>query len=492
REHGDSCLHTCYRNCQSDPQAYRRCRRNRIRHRGVRYRNLHAAGREQFAGERLPGDGTEQSRTGQSAACSGERTYSDDCGDAQLICGELRIKFSVAVYMLTFEGGNMNELSGREIKGEHGRLFIALAMLALLLVFSAAGRASGADWAANYGGSVGSVASNQATATDASGNVYLAGSFGGATFTLGNVSLTKIGTQDVFVAKLDASGTVLWAKNFGGSGNVYLGGDFQSANLTTPAITKIGDYDAFAIKLDSTGTITWAKNFGGSGATTYGQSIAVDGTGNVYLGGYFQSANLTVPALTKMGPYDAFAIKLNSTGTTTWAKNFGGVLAYTSANSIAVDGSGNVYLGGSYNTWSIATPSLTMIGISDALVIKLDANGVITWAKNFGGTGAQAYVQSISVDTSGNVYLGGRFNGANLTTPTLTKIGTQEAFAIKLNSSGATTWAKNFGGTGSQVFVQNIAVDTSGSVYMGGYFYNANLTTPVLSIIGTQDAFAIK
>ncbi|MBI5186383.1 MAG: hypothetical protein HZA01_11740 [Nitrospinae bacterium] len=80
---------------------------------------------------------------------------------------------------------------------------------AVLLVLLAAGPSSAADWSMNYGGTTGQNAYTQATAVDASGNVYIAGDFTGATFTLGGVILTRIGTRDAFAAKLDASGTVL-------------------------------------------------------------------------------------------------------------------------------------------------------------------------------------------------------------------------------------------------------------------------------------------
>ncbi|OGT13239.1 MAG: hypothetical protein A3F73_07820 [Gallionellales bacterium RIFCSPLOWO2_12_FULL_59_22] len=192
----------------------------------------------------------------------------------------------------------------------------------LLLGLLGTSHADAADWAANFG-SAGANAENMATAVDASGNVYIAGYFSGATLTLGSVTLTKIGGLDAFVAKLDASGTVVWAKNYGGagasargnsiavdaSGNVYLGGYFQAANLTTPALTKIGSNDAFALKLDSAGNTAWAKNYGGAGASAPSYSIAVDASGNVYLGGYFHTANLTTPALTKIGVNDALIIK---------------------------------------------------------------------------------------------------------------------------------------------------------------------------------------
>ena len=64
-------------------------------------------------------------------------------------------------------------------------------------------------------------------------------------------------------------------------------------------LTKIGVQDAWVAKLDSTRTVVWAKNFGGSGARTQGSGISVDRVGKVYLGDFFSSANLKAPALTK-------------------------------------------------------------------------------------------------------------------------------------------------------------------------------------------------
>jgi hypothetical protein len=125
------------------------------------------------------------------------------------------------------------------------------------------------DFAKNFGSVSGSTVQVQATAVDAVGNIYVVGKFQGNTAVFGAVTLSRAGT-----------------------------------------------YDAFAAKLDSTGSIVWAKNFGGAGASTFAQGIAVDTSGNVYLGGYFQSANLTAPALTKIGSQDSFAIKLDSAGNT--------------------------------------------------------------------------------------------------------------------------------------------------------------------------------
>jgi hypothetical protein len=358
----------------------------------------------------------------------------------------------------------------------------------------------------NFGGTGGAL-EVRATAVDAAGNSYLAGVFSGqTTLVLGGVTLTKIGTQDGWLAKLDASRTVVWAKNIGGSGadtlgrgiavdasgNVYFSGSFETANLTTPALAKIGDRDGFAIKFDRNGTITWATNFGGSGASTLGRGITSDAAGNVYLSGDITGANLTTPAVSLLGITDALALKLTSSGTIAWAKNFGGAGAIANTQGVAVDSSGNVYLSGDFLINDLTTPALTKIGRQDGFTLKLDSGGATTWAKSFGGSLADVTARGLALDGSGNVYFSGYLETASLTTPTVTKIGTRDALAFKLDSSGNTTWAKNFGGSGASATGRGIAVDSTGNVYLSGFFRTAHLTIPALTRIGTQDAFALK
>ena len=356
-------------------------------------------------------------------------------------------------------------------------------------------------------GATGGVVQVLATAVDAAGNSYIVGTFSGqTTLVLGGVTLTRLGTQDGWLAKLDASRTVVWAKNIGGSGasvngrgiavdsagNVYVSGSFRNADLSTPALTKIGTQDGFAIKYNSSGTITWTQSFGGLGSTTLARGIAVDGTRNVYLSGDITGANLTTPAVSLLGTMDALAMKLNSSGTITWTKNFGGVGVSANTQGVAVDSSGNVYLSGDFMTASLTTPALTKIGSQDGLVLKLDSSGTTTWAKSFGGSGASITARGLALDSSGNSYFSGYFESGALTTPALAQIGTKDALAIKLDSSGTTTWAKSFGGAGAATTGRGIAVDSSGNVYLGGFFQTASMTTPALALTGPQDAFALK
>ncbi|MBK7470574.1 MAG: SBBP repeat-containing protein [Betaproteobacteria bacterium] len=349
-----------------------------------------------------------------------------------------------------------------------------------------------ADFARNYGGTVGATVMVEANAVDALGNSYVAGHFDSATLAVGNVTLTRIGSADGFVAKVDANGNTIWARNFGGSGvaangqsiavdvagSVYLTGSFESGNLTTPALARIGKTDAFVIKLDATGATAWARNFGGTGAVA---SARGGRPGR-------QRQHLPRRHLSTCQPHDtatnhyrgtnAFAIKLDATGATTWARNFGGPGAGARGHSIAVDDAGNAYLSGDFFGANLTAPALALIGYTDAFAIKLDAGGATTWARNFGGSIAHASGQSIAVDGAGDVYLGGTIAQANLTTPPLTRIGGTDALAIKLDATGAIVWARNIGGVGAFASSQSLAVDDDGNVYLGGSFHNASVTDP--------------
>jgi len=342
-------------------------------------------------------------------------------------------------------------------------------------------------------------------AVDSSGNIYNTGSFfGTADFDpgVGTFNLTAVGPRDVFVSKLDSSGSFLWAKSFGGTdldrgysiavdsiGNVYTTGFFSGTadfdpGAGTSELTSAGEREIFVSKLNASGSFLWAKSFGGTGID-WGYSIAVDSSGNVYTTGFFSGTADFDPSggtsdLTSAGETEIFVSKLNASGSFLWAKSFGGTgvdLGY----SIAVDSSGNVYTTGYFSGTvdfdpSGGTSELTSTGSTDVFVSKLNASGSFLWAKSFGGNGEDVGY-SIAVDSSGNVYTTGYFSSGTADfdpsggTSELTSVGIQDIFVSKLDSSGSFLWAKSFGGTRIDRGY-SIAVDNSGNVYTTGYFRN--------------------
>ena len=136
------------------------------------------------------------------------------------------------------------------------------------------------------------------------------------------------------------------------------------------------------------------------------------------------------------------------------------------ASTSAVDGSGNLYFGGYLAFGNLTVPALARIGNGDALVLKLDAaTGNIAWIRNFGGTGgAGAVAQTAGLSVRGTiVYATGTYASTDLTTPPLTRIGNNDTFVFNLDTAtGSVAWAKGFGGAGAITLAQALAIDGPG------------------------------
>jgi Domain of unknown function (DUF4347)/Bacterial Ig-like domain/Beta-propeller repeat len=362
-------------------------------------------------------------------------------------------------------------------------------------------------WAKNFGGNVDGFETGNSIATDSSGNVYTTGFFQDSA-TFGSTTLTSNGSSDIFVTKLNSDGSVAWAKSFGGSdfdggssiatdssGNAYTTGRFYgSATFGSTTLTSNGSSDIFVTKFNSDGSVAWAQNFGGIDFDT-GNSIATDSSGNVYTTGSFNgSVTFGSTTLTSNGSSDIFVTKFNSDGSVAWAKSFGGS-NYDYDNGIATDSSGNVYTTGLFSfSATFGSTTLTSNGNEDIFVTKLNSDGSVAWAQNFGGSNYDIGY-SIATDSSGNVYTTGSFNGSvtfGSTTLTSTNDESYDIFVTKFNSDGNVAWAKDFGGS-SYSYGTSIATDSSGNVYTTGFFdSSATFGSTTLTSNGNEDIFVTK
>ncbi len=205
-------------------------------------------------------------------------------------------------------------------------------------------------------------------ALDRAGHLYCTGIFKDtADFNPGATpsELISAGNWDMYLAKYDTAGNYVWAHRFGSTGDdrghdvavsdsgyVHLTGYFESmvnfdpGGGTTNLISN-GGTDIFTAKYDGNGALIWAHNIGGS-SYDYGQSIAVDKRGNVYLEGYFSSSVMNLDPVTGTknvnmnGDNDIFIVKLYDNGEFAWGFNFGST-EFDVGYDVHVDGSGNVY-----------------------------------------------------------------------------------------------------------------------------------------------------
>jgi hypothetical protein len=393
-------------------------------------------------------------------------------------------------------------------------------------IFALSGLGQTLDWAKSFGGT--SFDIGYAITVDASGNIYTTGVFDGTVdLDPGpGVDSHTSAWNDCFVQKLDAAGNLLWAKSFGGtndddgqsinvdaSGNVYVTGSFENTVDFDPGagtfnLTSEGSNDIFILKLDASGNFLWAKSFGGTGIDL-GWSSTVDATGNVYTTGSYSNTTDFDPGagtfpLTSAGGTDIFVQKLDASGNFVWAKSFGGANA-DEARAINVDASGNVYTTGHFQGTgdfdpSAGTTNLTSVGGYDVFVQKLDASGNFLWAKSSGG-GADDFGYANTVDASGNVHSTGVFRSIvdfdpGTGTLNLTSSGVTDIFIQKLDASGNLVWANSFGGIDIDQG-KAIAVDGSGNVYTSGNFrstvdFDPGTGTLSIASLGGFDGFVQK
>jgi len=247
------------------------------------------------------------------------------------------------------------------------------------------------------------------------------------------------------------------------SGNSYVTGAYAGTATFAPGVTltAAGGNDIFVAKYDSTGTAVWAKSAGGTGGEQ-GRAIALDGSGNSYVTGTYAGTATFAPGvtLTAAGDNDIFVAKYNSTGTLVWATSAGGTSS-DQGFAIAVDGSGNSYVTGTYAGTATFAPGVTLTAVSgiDVFVAKYDTNGTAEWATSMGDGGPEQGF-GIAVDGSGNIYV----TGVDSDTPGESN-GTN--FVAKFDSNnGSQVGTAAAVGTGSGGF--GIALDGSGNIYVTG------------------------
>ena len=243
-------------------------------------------------------------------------------------------------------------------------------------------------------------------------------------------------------------------------GNIYVTGFFKGVSDFDPSVvvfnlSSSGSSDVFVAKLDSLGNLLWAKSIGGS-SSDFGNSISIDGSSNVFLTGRFYSYSDFDPgagvyALSPIGTGDIFISKLDASGNFVWARSMGSSSYLCGGNSIFADSSGNVYTAGFYEGTVDFDPGVGVFNLSftygaggpgttiypDIFILKLNTLGDFDWAVGMGGTGVD-YPFAIVVNKMNDVYTTGVFNNTVDFNPTgvaynLSAASSQDIFIHKLN-----------------------------------------------------------
>jgi hypothetical protein len=265
-----------------------------------------------------------------------------------------------------------------------------------------------------------------------------------------------------------------------GSGNIYVTG-YARSTWGNPVRPYSGDSDAFVAKLDSNGALLWNTFLGGEGYDA-GNEIAVDGAGNVYITGisYSSWGGSTCPE--PDGTHaPVFSAKLDSNGLLQWNRFLFWITgAYFWGSGAAVDAQGHVYVRGTSHKLS----DLPGWGL---FVAKLDSNGLFHWDNRL-FEARTLKIAKIAANGLGNVYLTG--TGGGWKNPIRRWSGKGDACVAKLDANGELLWHTLLGGEGDDSGYQ-IAVDSSGNVAVTG-MSEASWGDPIRPFSGQTDAFAAK
>ncbi|WP_068493932.1 DUF4347 domain-containing protein, partial [Paramagnetospirillum marisnigri] len=329
--------------------------------------------------------------------------------------------------------------------------------------------------------------------TDADGNTYVTGGYNGAAQKFQGITLPAVAGYDGYLAKIDATGTVLWAKGF-----ATAGGDIGYTLALDKDTNQVYCYNALGAAVNgmpSGATITvWSANGDYlryikyhqlSSSTNNVTGMAVAG-GYLYVTGNMQNtqdfdAGAATVARTPVGSNDIFLAKYTTAGQLVWVDTLGSA-GWDNSGQLAVDAAGNVYVTGTFAGACDFDPSAKSVTLTpnnnnktDAFLAKYDANGALAWVNQIGGTNADT-ITAVVVDGNGNVTVGGSFSGTNAdfdpgpgTAIKASSGTTSDAYLAQYNASnGSYNWVYTFGMPTAIDTVSDIALSSDGSLLVTG------------------------
>ncbi len=348
--------------------------------------------------------------------------------------------------------------------------------------------------------------------TDVDGNVYVAGQIEFETNFGNGIILESAGVHDIFLAKYTNAGNLVWAKRAGGKGgdkiqsitldgfgHIFVAGEiddtvyFENIMLTTG---ERGINNMFIAKYDTSGSVIWVRDIDIDGAPhhTRGYGVTCDEQGNVYAcggtnGDTYYNGNLL---FSTTGDYDATVVKFDPNGNFRWARRMGGADS-DKAYGIASDHNGYLYVTGYFVGHADFSPntSITGSGHTDIFLAKFDTAGMLQWVQQAGDTGFDRGYD-VTVNVNGNILITGEFQTGYFGSHLVHSMGHQDMFLASYDVGGNNLWALGGGGPEDDV-ARGVSHDVNGNVYViGDYASTGNFPPYSITSNGFADIFIAK
>lgn len=265
--------------------------------------------------------------------------------------------------------------------------------------------------------------------------------------------------------------TIDWKKCYGGTKNdalesikqtpdggfIMLSTTYSSDGDVTSIHGGANDTDIWVAKLDGLGNIEWQKSIGGT-QQDFGADIELTNDGGYIIAGRTYSSN--GDSTFTYGGQDAWIIKITSTGEITWQKTFGGNGADAAYDIIQTTDGGYIFAGFAGGSGGIVT---NFMGFRDGWIVKITNSGTLVWQKTLGGT-QEDYAFKI-IETNGGYIVGCQAYSSNL--QVVGNHGADDFWLVRLNTTGAITWSRCYGGNNSEQLNDFIATNDNGYIMVG-------------------------
>ena len=299
------------------------------------------------------------------------------------------------------------------------------------------------------------------------------------------------GAEDGWIIKVDSDGNKVWSNCLGGSGNDAFfkiietaDGGFMIVGVTMATNGDFTDegssFDGLMIKLSSTGEKVWAKTFGGLYTDYLWDVVQTSDNGYIAVG---HTASNDGDIQGFQGINDGWIIKVDSNGNKLWSKCFGGTSGDYLYSIVKTSDNGYVAAG---KTYSYGGDILDNHGKWDGWIIKINSTGEKVWSKCFGGSSTD-YLNNIATTSDGGFIAVGETesNDGDLSG----NHGQWDGWIIKINSTGQKVWAETYGESGKD-YLTDIIQASDGGYMASGYTLSTN---GIFSDThGGQDAWMIK
>jgi len=338
---------------------------------------------------------------------------------------------------------------------------------------------------------------------DNDGNVYVGGNFNG-TISYDGVTYTSNGSQDIFIAKYNSSGTLQWSKQLGGSGveNIYglaltkdgkslfIGFSFNGTTNVLGYTLTAEQNDVAVARLSSSGEYEDLFFVAGGTDNQVNGNLCIDKDDNLYVAGTFTNSAEIAGGIEKLSANEyssrqSFIVKFDKWDNFVWVKVYETTSSLSLIRTVTAVGN-NIYISGQFSgSLSFTNRTITTTNSArDGFIAKLDQNGDDVWVRRIKGNGYDTYIYRHNNDTSGNVYLAGYFACSQLTidsTETLnsqvhpqnTYTGRNDMLLIKYSSDGTLQWVKSFGSTNEDKLLNVHAVN---NVFVASGLYSGNIS----------------